>query len=298
MSFDPEAFRAASRERWERSAAGWGAQQQQMSRQTEPVTRWLLDALDLEPGQTVLELACGPGDVGIAAAERLRPGGRLIATDGSQAMVELGVERVRAAGLEDVVEDKAMDAEWTFGLEAERVDRVVCRWGYMLMADPGTALRETRRVLRPGGRVALAAWAETERNPWIAAPYAEIQERGLVERPPPGTPGPMAWAQPGRIAQELEDAGFVEPHVAVVEFSFSYPSLDDWWDAQLDLSTSLRETVAQLDPAARDDLRDAIDARLQQHVGEDGGAVLPAATQVAVAEAWSPSPRGAGSSLR
>src|SRR3954447_4147283 len=257
MNFDPEAFRAESRDRWERSAPGWGNQQQQMSRQTEPVTRWLLDALELVPGQTVLELACGPGDAGIAAAGRLRPGGRLIATDAAQAMVDLVAQRAPAEGLDDAVEKRAMDAEFTFDFDAAGFDAVLCRWDYMLMADPGAALRETRRVLRSGGRVALSAWAETERNPWMGAPYAEIGERGLVERPPPGTPGPMAWAQPGRIAQELEDAGFVEPHVAVVEFSFSYPSLEGWWAARLDLSRSLRETVAQLAPAARDDLRDA-----------------------------------------
>jgi SAM-dependent methyltransferase len=285
MSFDPEAFRAESRDRWERSAPGWGTQRQQMSRQTEPVTRWLLDALELQPGQTLLELAAGPGDAGLAAVERITPGGRLIATDASQAMVDIVAARVREAGLEEVVETKAMDAEWTFDMDAASVDAVLCRWGYMLMADPNTALRETRRVLRPGGRVALSAWAETERNPWMGAPYAEIGERGLVERPVPGTPGPMAWAQPGRVAQELQDAGFVEPRVEVVEFVFAYPSLDDWWDAQLDLSTGLRDTVAKLDPAARDDLRDAIDARLQAHVQPDGSVELPAATQVAVAEA-------------
>src|SRR3954447_8904541 len=165
MSFDPEAFRAESRDRWERSAPGWGNQRDQMSRATEPVTRWLLDALELAPGQRVLELASGPGDVGLAAAERIRPGGRLLATDASDAMVALVRERVREAGLEEVVEAKAMDAEWTFDLDAASFDAIVCRWGYMLMADPGTALRESRRVLKPGGRVALAAWASAERNP-------------------------------------------------------------------------------------------------------------------------------------
>src|SRR3954454_13462005 len=153
MSFDPEAFRAESRDRWERSAPGWGNQQQQMNRQTEPVTRWLLDALDLQPGQTVLELACGPGDAGIAAAARLRPGGRLIATDGAQAMVDLVAQRARDEGLDDVVEPRAMDAEFPFDLDAASFDAALCRWGYMLMADPGAALRETRRVLRPGGRL-------------------------------------------------------------------------------------------------------------------------------------------------
>jgi len=285
MSFDPETFQAESREHWERSAPGWGAQSDQMSRQTEAVTRWLLDALELAPGRTVLELAGGPGDVGLAAAERVRPGGRVIITDGSERMAELAGERARARGLDDVVEVRPMDAERSFDLDAASVDAVVCRWGFMLMADPGTALREARRVLRSGGRLALAAWAAMERNPWIGVPGGEIAARGLAERPAPGTPGPMAWAAEGRIASELEDAGFTEIRVEVVEFAFRYPSLDDWWDAQLDLSTNLRETVARLDPAGRDELREAIDARLAEHVADDGSVALPAATQVAAAEA-------------
>ena len=285
MSFDPEAFRAEMRDHWDRSAAGWGAQHEQMARQTEPVTRWLLDALDLRPGQTVLELAAGPGDVGLAAAERLLPGGHLIATDVSDAMLDYVRTSAGERGLEDVVEARRMDAEYGFDVDAASVDAVVCRWGYMLLADPAAALKETRRVLRPGGRVALAAWAEAERNPWIHVPYGEIMRRGFSEPPAPGTPGPMAWAEPGLIARELEDAGFVEPRVELVEFAFTYPDLDDWWDAQLDLSTRLRETVAELDPAQRDDLRDAIDARLADHVAEDGSVALPGVTHVAVAEA-------------
>jgi len=285
MSFDPEVFQAEMRDHWERSAPGWGAQSDQMSRQTEPVTAWLLDALELEPGQTVLELAGGPADVGLAAAERVRPGGRVISTDASEGMVEFARKRARARGLDDTFEVRAMDAERSFDIDTATIDAVVCRWGFMLMADPGTALRETRRVLRSGGRVALAAWAAVERNPWMGAPSAVIAERGLVQRPAPGTPGPMAWAEPGRIAAELEDAGFTEVRVDEVEFRFAYPSLDDWWDAQLDLSTNLRETIAKLTPAERDDVRDAIDARLEPHVGEGGRVELPAVTQVAVAEA-------------
>src|SRR3954447_8439878 len=89
MSFDPETFRAENREHWERSAPGWGAQRDNMERQTEPVTTWLLDALDLRGALTVLQPAAAPGDAGLAAAPRLRPGGRMIATDGSDGMVEI-----------------------------------------------------------------------------------------------------------------------------------------------------------------------------------------------------------------
>src|SRR6476469_4923855 len=118
MSFDPESFRTENRAHWEKSAAGWGAQRDNMQRQTEPVTAWLLDALDLRPGLTVLELAAGPGDVGRAVAERARPGGRVIATAGSQGMVEILRARAAERGLGDAVEPRVMDAEFPFDLDA------------------------------------------------------------------------------------------------------------------------------------------------------------------------------------
>src|SRR4051812_50057840 len=81
MNFDPESFRTENRAHWEKSAPGWGSQRDNMQRQTEPVTAWLLDAVDLRPCLTVLELAPGPCDVRLAVAGRVRPSGRGMATD-------------------------------------------------------------------------------------------------------------------------------------------------------------------------------------------------------------------------
>ena len=88
------------------------------------------------------------------AAELLRPGGKLISTDGAEAMVAVARERAGELGLMDMVDARPMEAEW-IDLDTASVDAVLCRWGYMLLADPETALRETRRVLRPDGRTIM-----------------------------------------------------------------------------------------------------------------------------------------------
>ena len=281
---DAEEYRYLSRKRWDGVARGWGEQRARMSEASAPVSLWLVDALRLQPGQTVLELAAGPGEVGMLAAERVRPGGKLIATDGSEEMVELIKARAAELGIHDDVEAKAMEAEW-LDLETASVDAVLCRWGYMLLADPAASLRETRRVLKPGGRVSLAAWAGPERNQWSSAVGAELLARGLTERPEPGAPGQFAWGDPAVIRDQLGDAGFTDVELDTVEFTFTYADLDEWWDITLDISPSLAETVTGMSPAERDDLRDALDARLAPFVGDGGRVMFPAATHVAAADA-------------
>jgi hypothetical protein len=133
--------------------------------------------------------------------------------------------------------------------------------------------------------VSLAAWAGPERNVWSSAIGAELIARGLMEPPEPGGPGQFAWADPAVITRELEDAGFTGVEVDTVEFSFEYPDLDTWWDVQLDVAPMLSRTVAGISPADRDDLRDALDARLAPFVGDGGRVMLPAATHVAAADA-------------
>lgn len=284
MQEDPEAYRERSRDRWERAAEGWGSHADAWDRFSRPVTQWLVDALEPQPGQRVLELAAGPGDVGLLLAELVSPGGSVVLTDGAEAMVEAATARATARGLSDVVEVRAMEAEW-IDLPAASVDAVACRWGYMLLADPDAALRETRRVLRPGGRVALAAWDGPEANPWASSVGRELLERGLVQPPPPDDPGQFAWRDKAAIGERLRDAGFTDVVLDTVRFTLDFESLDDWWDAQVDLSMTLRDALLAADPATRDEVMEGAQARLAEYVGDDGRVALPAATHVACADA-------------
>jgi SAM-dependent methyltransferase len=280
---DPEAYRAESRTRWERAAPGWAKTRAAMQRAAAPVSQWLVEAIDPQPGQTILELAAGPADTGLMAAELVAPAGKAIITDGAEAMVEVARARAAELGVTNV-ELRQMEAEW-IDLSAASVDGVLCRWGIMLLADPETALREARRVLRPGGRVALAVWDAPEHNPWLALSGREAVRLGVFPPPQPDEPGPFALSAPGRLAAVLEDAGFGDVEVDSVDVLFEADDLDTWWDHLVNSSSRLSDAVRGLSPADHYALRDAVDAAYAPWVGDDGRVGLPGRTLVAAATA-------------
>jgi SAM-dependent methyltransferase len=155
----------------------------------------------------------------------------------------------------------------------------------MLMVDPAAAMRETRRVLRSGGRVVLAVWAAAEDNPWLSIPTAVLVEGGLMSSPEPGAPGPFALADEALLRTLLEDAGFTEIAIDTVEVSRAAPEFDAWWATALDLSATLREAFEQADEAQTETIEAELAARLAPHTAANGALAVAGRALVAVAEA-------------
>jgi SAM-dependent methyltransferase len=232
----------------------------------------LVARLEPQPGQTILELAAGVGDTGFAAATQLGENGRLISTDFSPHMVEAARKRATELGLGNV-EHRVMDAEH-MDLSTDSVDGVLCRWGYMLMADPTAAFAETRRVLRDGGRLCFAVWAGPERNPWAAIPGVIAVERGHMPAPEPDAPGIFAMGDPERVRQLVVGAGFRPPEIEEVDVVFPFEDIDDYWRFITELAGGLAMTIAELDDDEKRAYRDLLEERVSAF-RTDGGYRMP-----------------------
>ena len=214
MSFDANAHRDASLQGWEEAAAGWVRSQELLREFGAPVSHWMIDAVAPQPGQRVLELAAGLGETGLLAAELVAPVGGVIISDQAEAMLDgARAARARSSGSANV-EFQVLNAEW-IDLPLASVDVVLCRWGYMLMADPAAAL--ARDAPRAAPRRARRRWpsgTRVERNPWALLPAAgAARARADLAARARRRPGPFALGDAGRVRELLEEAGFAEIRV-------------------------------------------------------------------------------------
>ena len=240
-------------------APTWAKRSPQIEQVATPVREWLVGELAPSEGDAILELAAGVGDTGFDAAELIGDEGRLISSDFSPKMLDGARQRGAERGVRNV-EYRVIDAE-RIELDDDSVDGVLCRYGYMLMADTAAALAETRRVLRPGGRVALAVWGSPERNPFFSILGAKLVERGHLPPPEPApAPGIFAMGSEERIAQLLETAGFDDVRMAEIEVRFQIPSAREYLEFTADTAGPIAMAVRGLS----DEDRSALESELEE----------------------------------
>jgi len=171
----------------------------------EPWAKLLLDEADLRAGESVLDIATGPGTVARLAAVRLGAKGRVVATDIAQPMLDIARAKNRlsaAAPIEYLYSPAAPLAAPTGTFEA-----VLCQQGLQFFPDRPGALSEMRRVLKPNGRAAIAVWAELGRNQIYAAFHAALQATAPPDLAELIT-APFSWPSGTALKSTAEDAGF------------------------------------------------------------------------------------------
>jgi SAM-dependent methyltransferase len=253
---------------WARVSPHWRSYAEYADARAADVTAVLLDRTGIRAGERVLELACGAGGTGLAAAIRVGPGGHVLMSDLVPEMTAIAYDRAAELGLTNTS---------VAVLDLEQIDQpdgsfdvVLCREGLMFALDPRGALAEIRRVLRPGGRMALAVWGPRARNPWLGLVFDAVTAQTGQPVPPPGIPGPFALSDQQRLGNLIREAGFAE--VAVTEQSCPVHdrSFEDWWTRTCALAGPLAARLAAMSETDRAGLTERARTAARAYQTPDG----------------------------
>src|SRR3954471_3964520 len=244
QSDERDAIRAGLASLWSRVAGGWARHADYADARGARCAERMLELGQVRAGDRVLELACGPGGLGFAAAERVGPGGEVVLTDVAEEMTAIAAARGAQLGLGNVA-FRRLDLERIEEPDAS-YDAVLCREGLMFALEPERAVAEIRRVLRPGGRAAVAVWAARERNPWLGLMMDAVSAHTGAPVPPPGIPGPFALGDSGALRRLLDGAGLADVRVGELSVPLRTASFDEWWGRTTALAGPLSAILAAL----------------------------------------------------
>src|SRR5215510_4599233 len=231
-----------------------------------PATEMMLDLAKVDAGSRVLDIGAGAGDSTLAAAQRVGPKGRVLATDISASMLEIAAESARHAGLSNVG-TLVVDAQH-LDLASDSFDAAVSRYCLMLLPDYHQALTQIRHVLTPGGRFAAIVASTPERCPYLSIPHAIVFRVGRLTSPAPERFGEFRLSAPGRLEDAYRTAGFREVSVHPVPIRRRFPSLAE--AMQYAQRLPLRELMGRLSDAEQVQAWVEIERALGQFVGPNG----------------------------
>jgi ubiquinone/menaquinone biosynthesis C-methylase UbiE len=230
---------------WRESAPHWAKHSGTIRTMFAPVTQALIEEAGIGPGQSVLDVAGGAGEPSLTIARVVGLAGSVMCTDAVAEMVETAEGAAKLQGIKNIRFRQCPADSLPF--ENDSFDTVVSRLGTMFFPDPLAALREMLRVTRPGGAVSLAVWYKSELNPFAYC-VTNVMNR-YIETPPadPDAPGAFRFAELGKLANVLAEAGATDVGERLLKFRIEAPiSAEEFWTMRSRISETLRQKLAAL----------------------------------------------------
>jgi ubiquinone/menaquinone biosynthesis C-methylase UbiE len=238
--------------------------------QLEPVGDALLSVLHAETGNRILDVASGTGEPALTLARRTKGNVEIVGVDSAEGMANVAQQKVHKEGLRNI-SFQTMPAE-TLAFADESFDRVLCRFGVMLFADPLQGLKEMNRVLKTGGRYALAVWSTPETMLTLYWTYEVFKNRVPEDYYPP-LAKVTSLGVPGALEEFLAEAGFNDFVIEKVTINYEFDSFEAYWDA-VEASDLLKMQYDALPDDQRSEIRDEV-GRFARDFIQNGNLVIP-----------------------
>jgi SAM-dependent methyltransferase len=267
--FDPNAFKATTRELWDKHAKGWNAHGAIIRDWLRESTDAMLAMAEVGPGARVLDVAAGAGDQTLDIAQRVGAAGAVLATDLSPAILEFAKDGACRAGYSNV-ETVAADGE-NLDVGESVFDAAVCRLGLMFFPDPGKGLREMYRALKPGGRACTMVFSTPDKNPCVSILVSTaFKHAGLPPRDPYQPGGLLSLGKPGLVDELFQQAGFSRVATTKLAAPFKLPSVKDYLDFIRNSASPILQILGRLDAQAKEAAWAEIESKLSAFNTADG----------------------------
>ncbi|HKS09988.1 MAG TPA: class I SAM-dependent methyltransferase [Pyrinomonadaceae bacterium] len=230
---------------WSESATAWREHSATVRTMFAPVTAALIEQARISAGQSVLDVAGGPGEPSLTIAETVGPDGTVTYTDAVAEMVAAAEEEAKRRGLSNISFQQSVAELLPFADDS--FDATVSRLGVMLFSDPAAALREMLRVTKPRGALCFVVWGENERNPFTSCVSKVIARYVDTPAEDADAPGAFRFAERGKLARLLTQAGATDAQERELDFHIAAPiSVEQFWEMRSRMSGTLREKLATL----------------------------------------------------
>jgi SAM-dependent methyltransferase len=247
--FDPAAYKATTRDQWEQAAQAWHRWGPTLENWLGAATDLMLDLAQVGEGSRVLDVAAGAGGQTIAAARRAGPGGAVLATDISPAILRFAEAEALRAGVSNVAV-REMDGEH-LDVDPDHYDAAISRVGLIYFPDQQAALTGILRALRPGGRFATVTYSTPASNEFFSIPVSIIRRRAGLPAPLPGQPGPFSLGAPGVLETTLRRAGFIDVQVHTIPAPLRMATASECTRFERESFGALHQMLSKVDDAGR-----------------------------------------------
>ena len=233
---------------WRDTAQYWTRYSDTIATMFAPLTEAMIERAGIHEGQSVLDVAGGAGEPSLTIAERVGPSGSVMCTDAIAEMVEAARQEANRRGLKNMRFQQCTADSLPF--PDNSFDVLVSRLGVMFFRDSLGSMREMLRVVKPGGTLTFAVWYKSDVNPFCYLVSGVMDQHVKAAEADPDAPNAFRFAELGKLAGVMTQAGATDVRDEVVSFELEAPlSALEFWTMRSQTSDTLREKLAKLPSA-------------------------------------------------